>query len=283
MLKCCCIDRCAGTVAATMTDEEWAAWEAGAKSPEVYDPPQKRSFNDCINCPLRFPCPCCVPCVRGCCCYSLGSRRVSLHQPDEWFAEMLRQKHPNCPEEFTGIWWMKDNTAAEGLLTLQDGAWETPKLMRKSAKYNWTVDACNLWGAILTANFWVRGGNHTFSRSLSGKWLQIAVVGSAANFIYVVQPGDVVKHKDGTPLDLTPGEDMIRISYEDLKGQKASFQYLARRVAYLDGSGALVKTKYYDELVEVARNSDKCCRGRVEHHIDSSQEFTPAPEQQSMA
>lgn len=91
----------------------------------------------------------------------------------------------------------QDNTAAEGLLTLQDGAWETPKLMRKSAKYNWTVDACNLWGAILTANFWVRGGNHTFSRSLSGKWLQIAVVGSAANFIYVVQPGDVVKHKDG--------------------------------------------------------------------------------------
>eukprot|EP00429_Kryptoperidinium_foliaceum_P030480 CAMPEP_0176127592 /NCGR_PEP_ID=MMETSP0120_2-20121206/64446_1 /TAXON_ID=160619 /ORGANISM="Kryptoperidinium foliaceum, Strain CCMP 1326" /LENGTH=276 /DNA_ID=CAMNT_0017462625 /DNA_START=115 /DNA_END=945 /DNA_ORIENTATION=+ len=267
-----------------MTDDEWAAWEGKAVKPELYDP-SVATFEDWFLCPARARMPCCMPCCRFLCCCGLRLNRESLHSPDEWFMRMLRERHPNCPEEFAGIWWMKDNDAAEGLITLQDGSWENPRLMRKSAKYNWTVDADNLWGAFLTANFWVRGGNHEFSRSPSGKWVQISAIGvGASNFIYVIQPGDVIKKPDGTILETTPGEDMIRVSYKTLDNQDTvTFQYLARRVAYLDEEGKLVKTKYYSEIVDVARMSDRCCRGRVAHHITSSQVLTFAPPLHSAA
>lgn len=141
---CCCVDRFAGEVAATMTDAEWVAFEMSVKAPMAYDPPQKRTFNDCINCPLRTPCPCCMPCVRTLCFCGLGSRRVSLHQPDKWFAEMLQQRHPKCPKELTGIWWMKDPPPCGG--DARRGFSVVAPLLRGSASIAGSVARCRQLG-----------------------------------------------------------------------------------------------------------------------------------------
>jgi len=176
---------------------------------------------------------------------------------------------------------MQDNVAAEGVIALADGEWYTKDFMVKSSKYNWTVDANNVWGNILTVNFWVRGGVHQFEVSPNGKWIHIAVVSGRGNFIYVLQPGDVLKRPDGTDVDFTPGEDMLRVSYSEFTpGAPVTYQYLVRRIAYLDQGGKLVKTRRFEELQEIARQStcwNELCQlhsAPLYRHIEMTQALT---------
>ena len=110
--------------------------------------------------------------------------------------------------------------------------------------------------------------------SPDGKWIHITFGESkASHWIYVIQPGDVFKAPDGTILDVTPGEDMMRVSFDSLNttGQ-IDFQYLVRRVAYLDENGKLVKTPNYDKLMKVANSSTQfCCFDCGDGNIDAIQ------------
>lgn len=284
-----CRDCCAPASLSGDDDVDVDEWANTAAIPEVYNPPQKslaRLFGvkcSCLNpcvwtccyCPARTPCSCCASCARCICCWGLGARTVHFSQPDDWFTQMLSYSHPNCPAELKGIWWMQDNVAAEGVLTFQDGDWETPKVMRKTAQYNWTVDRNNCGGMCLSTNFWVHGGKHLFRASSDGKWIHIKIHLGGNHWIYVLQPGDVLRRPDGTKLDITPGEDLLRVSYDASGGYM--YQYLVRRIAYLDDSGALVKTQRYQEILQAALQSARCCRGRVRHHILDAQWLTPAP------
>jgi len=201
----------------------------------------------------------------------------------------------NCPEMLRGIWWLKDNVAAEGLITFHDADWDSEKLGLKTAKYNWTVDAYNVWGAILSANFWLRGGNHLFEFSPSGKWIHISVKDPGSDWIYVIQPGDVFKRPDGSVLDVSPGSDMMRVSFETLDTNSTiRYQYLVRRVAYLGSDGNLVTTPVYEQLVEAANRSPHSVCGQFGcfdvgeyglHDIENTQAFTyaaPPPAQVTM-
>mmetsp|Transcript_51809 Transcript_51809/g.131595 ORF Transcript_51809/g.131595 Transcript_51809/m.131595 type:complete len:317 (+) Transcript_51809:90-1040(+) len=268
-----------------ITPAEWEAWESQAHPPTIYQPPQKRAAFE-MNC--LYPCLrsyCCgVPaCVRCCvlkpCC---DQRIVSISQPDEWFAEMLSRTHPLCPDKYKGVFWMMDNVASEGVNTLQDGDWSSPRFMRKSAKYNWSVDAYNIWGSILSCNFWLRGGVHQFEAGPGGKWMHIKVLYHGSHWIYELQPGDKLSRPDGSPMDFLPGHDFLRVSYaEQIPNSEVSYLYLLRRVAYLDAHGKVVKTKAYDELLEAARHC--CAQGQLPFITDvQAVTFAKMPEQQRM-
>mmetsp|Transcript_11401 Transcript_11401/g.12774 ORF Transcript_11401/g.12774 Transcript_11401/m.12774 type:complete len:295 (-) Transcript_11401:191-1075(-) len=273
-----------------MSPEEWQQWDQFAEPPQIYDPPQKRDSGTTAavyKC-LRSSCCGCARCVRlltcGPCC---GFRSVRILDPSLWFVKMLQNQNPTCPELLKGIWWLQDNVAAEGLLTFQDGQWFTPQVMVKSAKYNWTVDAYNWWGLILSANFWIRGGIHQFEVSPNSNWINIKVQTSGSDWIYVIQPGDVFRRPDGTVLQVIPGEDLMRISYETMDtNSPITYQYLVRRVAFLDAGGNLVKTQRYAELAAAARQPQgwccELCEPSLPYHIEDTQSVTYAPQQSVM-
>lgn len=258
-----------------VTQAEWAVFEKQAeivKPWSTYNPPQKSGACPmaCVYCCLRASCcylprTLCVCCCKPCC----KLERVWFSYPDDWFYRMLSYTHPRCPAQMKGIWWMEDNVAAEGVLSLEDAEWISEGLALKSSKYNWTVDANNTWGMVLTANFWLRGGRHQFQFSPNGKWISVEVSCGRGHFIYVIQPGDKIRRPDGTLVDVTPGEDMMRISFEEFDPESPiTYQYLLRRVAYLDDSGVLVKTNNFKELEQVVKEST-CCRECC-HWRDSS-------------
>jgi len=64
-----------------------------------------------------------------------------------------------------------------------------------------------------------------------------------------MQPGDQIHRPDGSPVEFEPG-DMMRMAFHDNTDPSSglAYQYLVRRVAYMDDSGNLVKTKAYEEL-----------------------------------
>jgi len=179
---------------------------------------------------------------------------------DDWFTKMLSTRSsPECPQSLQGIWWMQDNSAAEGLLTFHDAIWESESQFTKHPARNWTVDANNCWGISLTAQFNIPPGMpHRFQISPDGKWINIALVSTTpssqdSHWIYVIQEGDTFTRPDGTQIEITPGQDMMRLSYV---GGSIFYQYLVRRVAYLNSDGALVKTKAYEELLAEAQKTD---------------------------
>merc|ERR1711904_347337 len=76
-------------------------------------------------------------------------------------------------------------------------------------------------------------------------------------WIYVMQPGDQIHRPDGSPVEFEPG-DMMRMAFHDNSDPSSclAYQYLVRRVAYMDESGNLVKTKAYEELKRRALMSE---------------------------
>jgi len=182
---------------------------------------------------------------------------------------MLSVSHPNCPEHLKGVWWMEDNVAAEGLLTFQDGDWHSERIMVKKNWYNWTYGADTIGGLFLTANAMCGGGMHQFQLNPSGDWINVHIRWGQNHFIYILKEGDVLKRPDGTEVEFTPGEDMMRISYDAFDSNSPVFyQYMVRRVAYLDNEKKLVKNKKnYERLMDVVAksastscNPTTCCK-----------------------
>eukprot|EP00929_Paragymnodinium_shiwhaense_P023324 TRINITY_DN1462_c0_g1_i1.p1 TRINITY_DN1462_c0_g1~~TRINITY_DN1462_c0_g1_i1.p1 ORF type:complete len:352 (-),score=43.24 TRINITY_DN1462_c0_g1_i1:476-1495(-) len=243
-----------------VTAGEWDAFEGKARPPpSLYSPPQKPN-NCCVSCLLWAQRQTCGSCLRSCCmCCSASCmplQRFKLTDPDGVFKQMLSVSHPRCPESLKGIWWMEDNVGSEGLLTFQDADWKTEHISLKLNTSNWTYDSNGLGGIWLTINGWLFGGRHQFQFSPSGDWINVHNRFGNSHFIYVLKEGDVLKRPDGSLVDFTPGEDMMRISYVSFDPESAvHFQYLVRRVAYLDSDGRLVKTKAYDRLKAVAERS----------------------------
>eukprot|EP00401_Gymnodinium_catenatum_P017597 CAMPEP_0117538532 /NCGR_PEP_ID=MMETSP0784-20121206/42526_1 /TAXON_ID=39447 /ORGANISM="" /LENGTH=280 /DNA_ID=CAMNT_0005335147 /DNA_START=112 /DNA_END=954 /DNA_ORIENTATION=- len=234
-------------------------WDKIPELPTIYDPPQfSPIFIGLIN-PLARCSFCCIsPVARSICCGSCCSvDLVHISNPDDWFKKMLQSRKPECPPSLQGLWWMKDNAAAEGLLTFQDAIWESESQFVKYPAWNWTVDANNVWGLCLTAQFnTLCGMPHRVQMSPDGKWIKIDLLPQPScntNWIYVIQEGDVFTRPDGIRLDVTPGEDLMRLTY--LCG-KLQYQYIVRRVATLSSDGELVKTKAYEELLADVQKTD---------------------------
>mmetsp|Transcript_80045 Transcript_80045/g.152190 ORF Transcript_80045/g.152190 Transcript_80045/m.152190 type:complete len:353 (-) Transcript_80045:68-1126(-) len=262
-------------------DSVWQEWCATALPPKVYDPPQFK-YGCCTACfmpSLYFhrpgpPCDCdlcsccCIPLCNSCCLYPWGSRKtVQFSDPDEWFTQMLQSPSNGvCPDFLKGIWWMQDNPGSETCATFHQGDWKNPRLCFQDTRRNYLHDATNVGGwsgaAYQQTKYMTR-----LEVSPDGKWVNIG----GQSWMYIIQPGDSFVYADGTPFVTGPG-DIMRLSYldqpmdpkfKDGKGHTLMFQYMVRRIAYLDASGALVKTAAYDELLErVQQGPQKTCCGR---------------------
>jgi hypothetical protein len=268
--------------------------------PTKYDPPQlRRDREKCARwatghrtCGPCDPCSCCFSQLAKTCCLGpcLRYQQVRITSHEDWFLKMLQTgDHPNCPEFLKGIWWMQDNFASEALLTFHDAAWETNRLGIKSATQNWTTDGGNFWGSVLPLWWQLNGGgNHRLEISEDGKWISI---NGDMHWIYVIQPGDKFTRPDGSVLDVTPGQDMMRVSFHE---GVIFFQYLVRKVAYLESpdpeapsqpsqSRRLVLTKAYETLVSQATSpsSQGNCSQR-DLLVSDRQQLHFAPPQQVM-
>mmetsp|Transcript_42008 Transcript_42008/g.110883 ORF Transcript_42008/g.110883 Transcript_42008/m.110883 type:complete len:357 (-) Transcript_42008:131-1201(-) len=245
----------------------WDVIESSFTPPQIYDPPQLRPGYikcSCINylahrSPLgaRPGCPCCcVPCAY---CWQPGGYYVDLLEPDEWFTKMLSTgTSPNFPSELLkGIYWMDGNLSGEVLTTFHDANWTTPSVGLKLWWFNWVTDY-NLIGCFmktLSASTCFSLTNR-IEVSPNKKWVMLSfgtaprkADGANTCWMYVPQKGDKFKRLDGTELQWELG-DLMRINHESPYSADAevNYQYMARRVAYLDEDGKLVKTQAYEEL-----------------------------------
>merc|ERR1719253_1039214 len=82
--------------------------------------------------------------------------------------------------------------------------------------------------------------------------------------MYRPDPGEKFYKPDGSELEWAPG-DWMRLTFADPWDSASGlvYQYMARRTAYLDDNGKLVKTKAYERFVEQAKMalpySNVCC------------------------
>jgi len=156
------------------------------------------------------------------------------------------------------LFWMEDNHAAEELVSFNRWAWRSQTegngrvIALGDMGYDWTNDASKL-GAILsnTGKF-----NIAIQESPCKKYYKLALLLGNDRFLwmtmYVIQEGDILVDRDGTPVPgVNPG-DMIRFSYGDgldpyeCSAEKIVLAYLVRRVA-----------TYNEETGKVERNSSQ--------------------------
>ncbi|CAE7360709.1 unnamed protein product [Symbiodinium natans] len=232
----------------------------------TFDPPQKKAAfaQGCRNC--YFAPPRAWICATPPCCATrylqqkYGPFKKFQISKDDWLPLMLERDNPHCPDFLRGIWWMKDNIANETLLTFQDAAWRPDgRFGTKDTGTNWSTGT-NLLGSLLAsikkfpAGFQVEPGANP-------KWVGLT---NGDDWIYVLGEEDKGKllYPDGTPVDFIVGEDLLRVSVSGGDPYTGVFyQYLVKRVAFKDCDGKVVKTQYFDELVERATRPtvDGCC------------------------
>jgi len=287
-------------------------WEKAAKAPQIYDPPQLRAgsapFNTLNWATQRSPlcAPSCCGALSGVSCLKTlfsASSSVSgegsdveyhkISEPDEWFLKMLSTGvSPHCPEHMKGVWWMKDNLASEVLVTFQDMDWTAPRVGNKEARYNWTAAANTLYGTLLIQKMHA----HFFQVSQNGRWINLG----ETSWIYVLDASDTLRRPDGTPVPFTPGEDMMRVTYESSNGEtgnadairhdsnaQISYQYLVRRVAYKGPNGELVKTAAYADLLHDVRlpTVGGCCGNLCYSNLPKQEvmgSFVPLSDEQAV-
>jgi len=229
-------------------------------APKLYDPPQfKKSWQPCglgnINWMTRdspmcnsFPC-CLSQCMITCCLKPCFRKQpVELSNPDEWFLRMLQAENPSCPEHLKGLWWMQGNIVPEQIAQFSDGDWvaapeQEEMIGTKKLYQNWAYGT-NAFASILSCFNAARKFETTLAKH--GKW---AALGGDAYMVLLEEANEIV-NPDGTVPRYTPGVDWMRLTWTDSSLSELKYQYLMRRIAYLDGQGKLVKTDAYSELME---------------------------------
>jgi len=230
---------------------DWKKFEEAALPyTKIYDPPQLKgagqyaaSFTDCCTHRSKVCSLSCAPWFQ---------KRVHnleyglLSEPDAWFSRMLENENPNMPQFMKGMYWMEDNLAPEVVLTFQSMDWRPGGMQGYiMPRYNWTNDT-SCWGTCCLVMNCTGTPNVAwpFTFSPDRKFININ-----PQWIYVMQPGDQIHRPDGTPVEFEPG-DMMRMAFHDNADPSSglAYQYLVRRVAYMDDNGKLIKTKAYEEL-----------------------------------
>jgi len=260
-----------------MAEEEHWDWTpfVNQSPPTVYNPPQLEldgtSFWPCGFCNIFtqfsdvcarpvFPC-CCVRCV-GCLCASYTGDAVNIADADAWLTRMLNSgANPNCPEHLRGVWWMSDNQGnAETVVTLQHADWE-PDGMRAILRIdlNWarTATCC---GQFNNVSVGMRKPVFHVETSPDGEWMKLEHY-----LIYVPAARRGFTWPDGSNVEMEPG-DMMRVDFKVREDPTSGvgYQYIVRRVAYLDEQGALVKTPNWFRLMRCvtygeSRLQSSCC------------------------
>jgi len=142
------------------------------------------------------------------------------------------------------LFWMEDNHTAEELVTFNRWAWRSQTegdgrvIALGNMGYGWTNDASKM-GAGLSS---MGSLNISIKESPCKKFYMLAAsmprgLGLSWMTMYVIQEGDVLVDRDGTPVpNVSPG-DLLRRSYGDATDpyncstDDCVFEYIVRRVA----------------------------------------------------
>jgi len=266
----------------------WEKWEADAKPPDKYDPPQfatgylPKSSCTCWNWwqqRSRVWC-CCACCVYKCCVKNV--EYLPFEQPDEWMVKMLSTGvSPKCPKRLQGIFWLQDNIAAhEHLVTFHDADWATERLGLKDISYNWTRGP-TAFGAFLACFVQSKGYKMRLEVSPNEKWLSFCGSGEP-QWMYMPSPGEQYTTPDGKTIVPDP-EELMRVSFKDSSDytSEVTYQYRVRKIAYLSEDGTLVKTSAYNDLLEAATmplEPSPCCFGQYWCVSDEQRAYKNMPQ-----
>jgi len=260
----------------TLNDDHsinWKTWKEILADPRfpwmTYDPPQKHAsyggrfknlyFFQPRACIGSYP-PCCIAqCIQA----KQGFRKINISKPDEWMPQFLERENEDLPESWRGIWWLEDNTANETLVSMQD-MWKTEALAGKELFFkdqatNWTAGT-SLWGTLLRKMSKVKVP-FELEPGENPKWLGML---TGDDYIYFLDEEDKGKlvYPDGKPVDFVPGLTWLRVScmHGDVS-KGVAYQYLMRKIAFKDPDGNIVKTQYYDKLLERCERPtpEGCC------------------------
>eukprot|EP00930_Biecheleria_cincta_P016192 TRINITY_DN13267_c0_g1_i3.p1 TRINITY_DN13267_c0_g1~~TRINITY_DN13267_c0_g1_i3.p1 ORF type:complete len:321 (+),score=35.75 TRINITY_DN13267_c0_g1_i3:49-1011(+) len=252
---------------------DWKTWEtlANANLPKTYEPspyqlPGRIAGIDCSRRTNFCSCPtaCYFKCKIACSGVS-RMQTLKISEPEQLLKKMCDvSPDPFCPDFLQGVFWQRDSSSVETLITFQEANWSSPTLASKHQVYNWSFTP--MW----LSYFFNAGRGTAWMRievSPSGKWLLL----DNDQFAYLVQPGDTFKDLQGEVLDFTKPGDLMRINFNDPvdPSKGVLWQYLAQRVGYLDGTGKLNTTEAYKELLRRAQIPSQsfcglcaCCLGQ---------------------
>jgi len=182
-----------------------------------------------------------------------------ISQGEPIFEELLKSPvNPNCPDDYLGVWWQRDGSEVETMITFHDADWVSKQEASKEEVYGWTFTP-NWIGYVVTAG---RMSNFLpISVSPSGKWCFLGT----SQFMYTIQPGDSFTDPDtGTKVDyIKPGDKMrVQLADQDDPSKGFTWQYLVQKVAYKDETtGKVVLTHDYVELKRRAtyETAGICC------------------------
>lgn len=235
---------------------DWSKWEPLATSnlPTTYEPQAMQLHGRIagIDCSRRTNfCSCPTEAYFRCqvaCSGVSNIQTLKISEPEQLFRKMCEARQDfRCPEFLRGVFWQRDSSSVETLITFHEANWISPQLASKHQIYNWTFTP--KWLSYLfnatRGHAWMR-----IEVSPSGKWMLL----DNDQFAYIVQPGDTFKDLQNQVLsEIKPG-DMMRINFKDpLDPSKGiSWQYLVQRVGYIDDAGSLQTTEAYPELLRRA-------------------------------
>jgi hypothetical protein len=227
-------------------DFSFEEWQKKAKPPREYIPtgfsPSYIHTCSCINW-FGLRSPLCYTTSCGNSCASILGATPILLTNEEDIKPLMNGIHKNCPDEYTGVFWLRDLTQHSSLITLHDADWnDTSNGGTKRLKYNW-IKANTCYGLMSTCAFVFAdsiGVRLKFEISPNGEWIlfsyplyycgfEIGV--GPRQWIYVYKYGGSVTLSDGSSKRIKKN-DMMRIDFKKWNDPDSpiTYMYLVERL-----------------------------------------------------
>ena len=266
---------------------DWEKWDRmNVKVPTVYDPPQRYTmYQGWKSAPMWWwhrswfcwPLP---GCYLSCCSPKPFQAKLT-DKNQKVFKDLLRPNFDSSkvPKPLrNSLFWMEDNIAAETLFSFNRWSWrsqsETGRVIGVGHLGKDFTGDVNMYGAAIAK--YMDSAYVNAQMSPDGKWLLLTTFKDPHNvdeecqflFMYVVQPGDVFKTKDGNIIEYVEPGDLIRVTYNisdpyDVSTMK--YLYFPRRVATIDEKTRTITmiSPHYEDLMRKATANPgigMCCR-----------------------
>lgn len=253
---------------------DWNKWEPELNKfiPKKLDPSvfyEMGSFllptTCCFDCTNDSPCciapPCCLcPQIQKCQSSQAGlapKLAGKISEPEELFGKLLSVRNPKCPPEMQGVFWQRESSQLEHLITFEAGDWTSDGLLvNRRQTFEWSFP-----DNLLAYSFFM-GRTYNWQRteiSPSRRWF---FLGEGNQFALFVNENDVFYDADDKKVDWIAPGDLLRLCPDldkDGKINGLGWGYCARRVAYYDQAGKLVLTDAYQELLARTKLEKKSC------------------------
>ena len=265
---------------------DWDKWASkNPTPPAIYDPPQRSNLSGIKSIPMYWwartwffqpvafllhSTPCFKPEMERISDGTLFPRLLTFNPDSKNIPQALRNH----------LLWTEDNIAPETLVSFNKWAWRSQSEEGRitgvgTLQYDWTNDA-SCFGLIFA--WYGKRRFTTVQVSPDEKWILLGTLSkpdasSEASFIwiYVVQEGDEFKDRNGTPLNVVPG-DLLRLSWGDGSDQyecdnnNLQYSYFPKKIATLNEDTRKIEIDpvYHESLVQKATNKpnkalETCC------------------------